>query len=1479
MKRSTLLSILLFATAIGAWAQRFYLHSDNPLVHWEVEPAEPVEGVRAVTAVVPGTVFNSYVVAGREKDPNFGDNIEHVDRKRYDRSFWYRTSFRVPTDFTLPHVWLNMDGVNRTGEVWLNGKRLGCLDGFMERGRYDISEVVKRDADNTLEILVGIPEMPLANQGSPNYLSSGGWDWMPYVPGLNSGITDRIWLSNTGHCVLQDPWVRSNLPTRGKAEVDVRATVHNLTGQDQLTRVKGVIQPGNIEFETEAWVWKGQSREFRFSSQQFEQLIIHNPRLWWPNGYGEPNLYTCTLSVIQDGRVSDTRHITFGIRRYTYDTEGGIFHIRCNDVPIFVKGANWGMSEYMLRCRGSEYETKIRLHHDMHFNMIRNWLGSVTDEEFYDQCDRYGIMVWDDFWINSTGGLPNDLNAFNKNVMEKILRLRNHPCIAVWCGDNEGTPEPPLTGWMRENIQTFDGGERWFQPRSNADALSGSGYWGAYDERYYFLPYPCQKSDPTMTLGWGFRTEIGTAVVPTFESLLKFMPEDHLWPIDDMWNMHYFGSKAGNAQPDKYRHMVDAYGQATGAEDFCRKAQLVNLQSNKAMYEGWVDHIWDDASGLMNWMGQSAYPSMVWQTYDYYYDMTGAYWGCKYGSEPLHVMWNPVTDEVRVANTTRQDHEGLTVEASVYNSDGSLVRDFTRTARLDAASNTTTTALTLPFTKTRRCLSLGCHAVASSTSNGRPEMVCDGKDDTRWSADKADNEWIYLDLGSEQEVGQIRLNFEAAYGRAYRLQVSDDARHWREVVKEDNGHEGVQVYTFPEVKARYVRMLGIELGFWYGYSLWDFSAWGPVEATDGLSDVHFIRLVLRDKDGRIVSQNSYWRGQNRTDYSSISRMKEPPLKIKHNLSRKDGRATITAALTLPSNAGTVAVATHVTARSKVTGERLLPAIQNDDYLNIFPGETRTVTIQFADSLLQGGGYTLEVEPFNAQHDDTKPVRTKSPAWGDQGDGTFVNPVLCADYSDPDVIRVGDKYYMTCSEFHYMGMPMLESDDMVNWRIIGQIYNRIDLPIFERMEGYGDGTWAPALRYHDGRFYVFVCMPHTGLYMTSAQHPEGPWEPLHLVQAANGWEDPCPLWDDQGNAWLGRSQLGAGPIYIHRMSPDGRRLLDEGVKVYEGPVAEGTKLFIRDGYYYLSIPEGGVGTGWQTVLRSKSIYGPYEGRRVLEQGVTDVNGPHQGALVDTPDGEWWFYHFQSMDPQGRVLHLQPVRWMPDGFPMIGQDVDGNGVGEPMKVVPMPRTGKRQKPMLPQTSDNFDNGQLGIQWQTNHNATPDGISVHRRKGWLSIQALPAEKLEKARNQLAQKTMGYRSEATVRLSTTDMTSGQRAGMALLGGIINGAGVMVTDDGQMHIYFDEHGHAKPLPQPILPPHSDVWIRLTINAARQQHQFSYSLDGKHFIPIGITFREWSHGWKGTHISLYTYTADHSANGTQAPPTAHFDDFMYEVEH
>lgn len=971
------IAIIIALVTTSVQAQIKYLHSD---VHqWQIIPAIDNETTQlhtlsaddadirdAIPAIVPGTVFAAYVDAGEEDDPNFGENIHRVDRSKYDRSFWYRTEFEIPKDFDKEHLWLNFDGVNRRARIFLNEQLLGVLDGFMHRGRFNISNVANREGKNILLVKVDIPDKPLANQGSPTYLSSGGWDWMPYVPGLNSGITDKVWLSNCGEITIIDPWIRSRLPNRAKAELSIALDVKNSSDSNKKSTVKGTIYPGGIEFMQEIEIGAGETKTVKFDKRYFPALVINNPRLWWPNGYGEPNLYTCKFEVLCNGELSQDKEVTFGIKEYNYDKKDNVFHLHINGVPVFVKGANWGMSEYMLRCRDSEYETKIRLHHEMNFNMIRNWLGSVTDDDFYKYCDKYGIMVWDDFWINSNPNLPYDLTVFNHNMIEKIKRLRNHPCIAVWCGDNEATPQPPLTGWMEENVRTFDGGDRHFQPCSNDGGLSGSGYWGAFDQRYYFTEYPDPSSGGDGKRGWGFRTEIGTAVVPNIESIKKFIPEESLWPINEMWNKHYFGSNASNALPEQYMNMIEqGYGKADNLEDFCRKAQLLNYTSNKALYEGWLDHIWEDASGVMLWMGQSAYPSMVWQTYDYYYDLTGAYWGCRAACEPLHIYWNPVTEEVKVVNTTSKDYNELTAEATVYNLDGKPVKRYYKNCTIKSLSNTAAQCFVLDFNKERTILSLGKEAIASSTLQGEPAYVTDGDETTRWAAAKADNEWIYIDLGSKQEIGGVRLNWEAAYGKAYKIQISDDAHNWREIYKTNEGCEGVHQIVFPEVEARYVRMLGIELGWWFGYSLWSFDVLSGTPASEGVDDVHIIRLKLSDKEGNVISENNYWRGNNRKDFTALNGLE--PVAVKHKSRMhisKDGIATITAEVSLPRSAKNIAFAVHLQAIRNSDGERILPMIMSDNYFTLLPGEKKTVTMEFDSKLLQGDGYTLIVTPYN-----------------------------------------------------------------------------------------------------------------------------------------------------------------------------------------------------------------------------------------------------------------------------------------------------------------------------------------------------------------------------------------------------------------------------------------------------------------------------------------------------------------------------------
>ena len=489
------------------------------------------------------------------------------------------------------------------------------------------------------------------------------------------------------------------------------------------------------------------------------------------------------------------------------------------------------------------------------------------------------------------------------------------------------------------------------------------------------------------------------------------------------------------------------------------------------------------------------------------------------------------------------------------------------------------------------------------------------------------------------------------------------------------------------------------------------------------------------------------------------------------------------------------------------------------------------------------------------------------SWGDQGNGTYVNPILNGDWSDPDVIRVGDRYYMVASDFHFLGMQILESEDLVNWRIVTQVYDRFGLPGWAENRHYAGGSWAPAIRWHDGRFWIYFCTPDEGLFMTQAERPEGPWSPLHCVKAVPKWEDPCPFWDDDGQAYLGRSQHGAGPIIVHKMSADGRELLDEGVTVYTGPVAEGTKFLKRDGWYYLSIPEGGVEGGWQTALRSRSIYGPYEKRVVLEQGSTDINGPHQGAIVDTPDGQWWFYHFQRAGALGRVVHLQPMHWSADGWPVIGVDIDRNGVGEPVRVwaKPFPDSPAR----LPQTSDDFAGAALSPQWQWNHDPADGAWSLTERPGSLTLHALQAPSLWMARNTLTQRVLGYESEATVELDFSQMADYGHAGLACLGREMRSFGVVRTG-GAVHLCLsDERTTETELEVPLRS--RKVWLRLRLDIPSRTYRFSYSVDGRKFVETGESFFVDYGFWKGVRWGIYHYNT--SSDGG----AVHFPSAQYEI--
>lgn len=512
------------------------------------------------------------------------------------------------------------------------------------------------------------------------------------------------------------------------------------------------------------------------------------------------------------------------------------------------------------------------------------------------------------------------------------------------------------------------------------------------------------------------------------------------------------------------------------------------------------------------------------------------------------------------------------------------------------------------------------------------------------------------------------------------------------------------------------------------------------------------------------------------------------------------------------------------------------------------------------------------------------------SWGDQGNGTYINPILNADYSDPDVVRVNDKYYMVCSEFQYMGMPILESVDMVNWQIVTQIYSRLDFPAYDNMRSYSNGSWAPSIRYHDNRFWVYFCTPTEGLFMSTAEKAEGPWSPLVQVKDVEKWEDPCPLWDDDGNAYLAHSLHGAGPIIIHRMSSDGTTLLDDGFTVYTGPVAEGPKMFKRNDYYYISIPEGGVTHGWQTVLRSKNIYGPYEKKVVLETGSTSINGPHQGAFVETPTGTSWFFNFQSDGPMGRVVHLQPVRWQ-DDWPVVGVDIDHNGIGEPIYVWKKPESNITSTIHAPQTDDDFNAPRLGLQWQFNHNPVSEAWSLTSHPGYLSLTALQSESFLRAKNSVTQKIMGKSGEAVTALNLSKLAKGQKAGLASFGSMYNLIGISVEEDGN-HLFFESNqdlfnaSHRLPGARirvnyfdtdsnylEKIPYNGDlIYLKMQYDFNSHENRFYYSSDNIHFIPFGRAFDAIFSFWKGARIALFSY--NERTNGG----TALFDWFRYDYD-
>jgi beta-mannosidase len=637
-----------------------------------------------LAATVPGTVLTTLVDNKIYPEPLYGENNrpDKIPESLCRQSYWYRTTFTPPENYAGEKIWLHFEGVNYGAEVWVNGQKAGTMRGAFARGLFDISTFVTPGQTAALAVRITPPPHPGwphehtlidgmgANGGitavdGPTFLCTLGWDWIPAIRDRDSGVWQKVYLSATGPVAIKNPLVTSDLPLPDldTADVTIQTTLENVTDQAQQGVLK--VKFGDVTISTSAELAARSSKIVSLDPKAAAELHVLHPKLWWPNGYGPQNLYRLQLSFEIKGTLSDHQEVMFGVRKITYsvaDSEN--LTVSVNGVRIMCKGGNWGLDEAMKRNPRNRLEAQIRLHQMANYTMIRNWVGQSTSEDFYQLCDQYGLLLWDEFFQPnpSDGPNPTDLDTYLANVRDKILRFRNHPSIAVWCARNEGYPPRQIDDALRKLMEELEPG-RLYQASSTAGrgVHSGGPYcWRPPRDYYTFGPEDV------------FKTEIGSVSIPTLESIHGMMPEKDWEVIDDDWAEHDLAKGAQNG--DKYPQIInERYGKVANLADFARKAQLANYEAFRAMYEGRNAKLFKPCTGVITWMSNPAQPSFVWQIYHHDLEPNASLFAAKKACEPVHIQLNEKNWDVEVINNLpaplTQSHASLTI----YNLDGSAV--------------------------------------------------------------------------------------------------------------------------------------------------------------------------------------------------------------------------------------------------------------------------------------------------------------------------------------------------------------------------------------------------------------------------------------------------------------------------------------------------------------------------------------------------------------------------------------------------------------------------------------------------------------------------------------------------------------------------------------------------------------------------------------------------------------------------------------
>ncbi|MBO9566733.1 MAG: glycosyl hydrolase [Niastella sp.] len=695
--RPGFLYLFLLFLAINASAQNRYELNTG----WQYAPIASVKEPGTVLsatsyaltgwkpAVVPGTVLTTMLHHKQVPDPFYGMNNERIpdiyNTGAEYYTWWFAKDFKEAYPTAGRQVWLQFRGVNYGCDVFLNGHKLNetTHKSMFLRQSYNITQYLNKNGNNRLAVVVYPPDPvgnPNGGQGGDGRIAKNvshqyvaGWDWIQPIRDRNTGIWDKVYIERTGSVNLKNPHVITLVPgvrhvgtEQQPATIKMTAELENVTNK----RIQGVLQ-----YKLDSQLIK-QAVTLPANSTTLVALpdaTLKNPRLWWPAGYGSPELYTTEIQFVENGKITDKEALTFGVREiqrtWNTTTLSSQFHV--NGQKIFIRGGNWIISDAMLRFTDERYDAEIRYHRDMNLNLIRIWGGALLERpEFYKACDKYGMLVFQDFWMSGDCNgrwvdpkkaedqqtrrkYPDDHDLFLRSVADGIKLIRNHPSLAIWCGGNEITPPDDILAAMRDSLLPQLDGTRVFFDYSNSDSMSMNILKGGGDG-----PYNIQPTDTF----WKFRTypfnsEVGSVGTGDYESLKRFIPEENMIPpvytpadpgerrgsekADSVWEYHkYIG----------YSDYVNRYGPVKDAKDFALKAQLVNYDQYRSLMEGFTSHMWDWYTGVIIWKTQNPWTALRGQMYDYYLDPNACLYGLNKGGENVHVMYNPVEGTVMTVN-------------------------------------------------------------------------------------------------------------------------------------------------------------------------------------------------------------------------------------------------------------------------------------------------------------------------------------------------------------------------------------------------------------------------------------------------------------------------------------------------------------------------------------------------------------------------------------------------------------------------------------------------------------------------------------------------------------------------------------------------------------------------------------------------------------------------------------------------------------